>query len=75
MVGPSLSDDETRNANNQIRVGFVLLNGLTGALIAFAGDATPLQTGLAFLGGIILGTALIIYLDRWSKEFVSSNRR
>ncbi|WP_410767103.1 hypothetical protein [Haloferax sp. DFSO60] len=75
MVGPSLSDDETRNANNQIRVGFVLLNGFTGAAIAFAGDATPIQIGAAFLGGLVLGIVLIVYFGRWSKEFVASNRR
>lgn len=75
MVGPSMSEDETRNAYTRLRVAFVLLVAVTGTLIAFQADATPVQIGLATLGSLILGIALILFLGRWSKEFTASNRR
>ena len=75
MVGPSLSDDETRIANNRLKIGFVLLVGGSGGLVAVTAGATLPQIVVAFAGGTILGIALVVFLSYWGREFVDVNRR
>jgi hypothetical protein len=75
MVGPSMSDDETRVANTRLRVGFVLLVGVSGALVALTAGATVLQIAFAFVGGSVLGLVLLWFLSLWGREMVSVNRR
>ncbi|KAB1188110.1 MULTISPECIES: hypothetical protein [Haloferax] len=75
MVGPSLSDDEMRLASSRLRIGFVLLVGVSAGLIAVTADATLPQVGLAFAGGTVLGIALMVFLSYWGREFTNVNRR
>ncbi len=69
MVGPSITDDERRIANTRIQVGFVVLVGLSGGLVAIQAGATPLQIGAAVVGGLVLGGVLLFWLRRWSAQF------
>ncbi|AHZ23817.1 hypothetical protein E6P09_12880 [Haloferax mediterranei ATCC 33500] len=75
MVGPSLSDDETKLANSRLKLGFILLIGVSATLIAVQAGATLLQTGLALIGGLLVGVLLTRYLSKWSREFTEVNRR
>lgn len=76
MVGPSISDDERRVANTRLQVGFVVLVGLSGGLVATQAGATLLQIGGAIAGGLVLGAVLLLWLRRWSSQFRrETNRR
>ncbi|WP_411963827.1 hypothetical protein [Haloferax sp. YSMS24] len=75
MVGPSLSDDESRIASMRLKIGFVLLVGVSAGFVALAADATLQQVGYAFVGGTAVGIALMAFLTYWGREFVSVNRR
>ncbi|OAQ54768.1 hypothetical protein HTG_04170 [Natrinema mahii] len=58
---PSGSRDVT-DASTQLKAAFVLLVGLSGGLVAFQGEASPVVIGAAVLGGIVAGSALLWYL-------------
>ncbi|WP_416841058.1 hypothetical protein [Haloferax sp. DFSO52] len=75
MVGPSLSDDEAKLASTRLKVGFILLVGISAGFIALAAGATLVQIAIAFVGGTVLGIALTVFLSYWGREFVSVNRR
>lgn len=76
MVGPSITDDERRIANNRLQIGFVVLIGGSGGLVALQAGASTLQVVAAVLGGLVLGGVLLIWLRRWSAEFrAETNRR
>lgn len=47
----------------QLKVGFVLLVGLSGGLTALQGDASLAVVGLATLGGALAGGLLVWYLS------------
>jgi hypothetical protein len=69
MVGPSMSDRDRENASRQLRIGFVLTVGLSGALVALTVGGSLLEIGVAALGSLLLGAILITYLGRLGKEF------
>ncbi|MFB6155056.1 MAG: hypothetical protein ABEJ22_04110 [Haloferacaceae archaeon] len=75
MVGPSMTDEERRDANTRLKVGFVLLVGLSGGLVALQAEGTPAQLALGVGGGLLVGLALLWFLVRWSKEFWAGNAR
>ncbi|AKU08769.1 MULTISPECIES: hypothetical protein [Haloferax] len=75
MVGSSMSDEETRLANNRIKIGFVLLVGVSAGLVAVQAGATLVQSAIALLAGVAVGGVLTWYLGRWAKEFTAVNRR
>ncbi|ELZ66820.1 hypothetical protein C5B91_11395 [Haloferax sp. Atlit-10N] len=75
MVGSSMSDEETRLANNRIKIGFVLLVGVSAGLVAVQAGATLVQSAIALLAGLAVGGVLTWYLGRWAKEFTAVNRR
>jgi undecaprenyl pyrophosphate phosphatase UppP len=76
MVGPSITDDERRDANNKLQLGFVLLVGISGGLVATQAGASLLQTAVAVAGGLVLGGVLLLWLRRWSAQFRrETNRR
>jgi undecaprenyl pyrophosphate phosphatase UppP len=76
MVGPSITDDERRDANNRLQVGFVLLVGVSAGLVATQAGASLLQTAAAVVGGLLLGGVLLLWLRRWSAQFRrETNRR
>jgi hypothetical protein len=69
MVGPSITDDERRVANLRLQIGFVVLVGLSGGLVALQAGASTLQIGAAVVGAFVLGGALLLWLRRWSAQF------
>ena len=69
MVGPSITDDERRVASRRLKAGFVVLVGVSGALVALQVDATPVQMGAAALAAGVLGLLLLLYLDRLGRQF------
>ncbi|ELZ99276.1 hypothetical protein [Haloferax sulfurifontis] len=75
MVGSSMSDEETRLANNRLKIGFILLVGVSAALVAVQAGATLLQSAIALVAGLVIGGLLTWYLKRWSREFTAVNRR
>ncbi|ADE02610.1 MULTISPECIES: hypothetical protein [Haloferax] len=75
MVGSSMSDEETRLANNRLKIGFILLVGASAALVAVQAGATLVQAAVALLCGVVIGGLLTWYLRRWSREFTAVNRR
>jgi hypothetical protein len=76
MVGPSITDDERRVANLRLQIGFVVLVGLSGGLVALQAGASTLQVGLAVVGALVLGGLLLLWLRRWSAQFRrETNRR
>ncbi|ELZ78596.1 hypothetical protein [Haloferax larsenii] len=75
MVGPSLSDDETRLANNRLKLGLIALVGVSSGLIAVTADATLVQAGLATIAGLVVGWLLTRYMAQWGREFTDVNRR
>ena len=76
MVGPSITDDERRLANRRLQIGFVVLVGVSGGLVALQAGASTLQIGVAIVGGLVLGGVLLLWLRRWSAQFRrETNRR
>ncbi|MCU4739860.1 hypothetical protein OB955_09995 [Halobacteria archaeon AArc-m2/3/4] len=47
----------------KLKIGFVLLVGVSGGLTALQGDASPPVLGLATLGGLLAGGLLVWYLS------------
>lgn len=64
MVGPSITDDDRRSLSMRLRVGFALLVGLSGALVAVQGGAGPAGIAVAGVAGCLLGAGLVWYLVR-----------
>lgn len=58
MVGP-LSEEERRFGNLQVRIGFVLLVGVSAGLVALSGDPTPVELGLVIVTGLGVGALLL----------------
>jgi uncharacterized membrane protein (DUF485 family) len=69
MVGPSLTDDERRLANNRLKLGFVLLVGFSSGLVALQAGGTTVQLAVAVVGGLILGVVLLYFVVRAAREF------
>ena len=59
--GPSRSNTQM-SAADQLKAVFVLMVGLSGGLIAFQSNASLVMIGVAILGGIVAGGALLWYL-------------
>ncbi len=59
--GPSGSSG-VADAATRLKAAFVLLVGLSGGLVAFQGEASPVVIGAAILGGVVAGVALLWYL-------------
>lgn len=66
MVSSSISEAERRAWNLVIGVGFVAVVAGSAGLIAFAGGATPLETGAVASLGLVTGLGLLWYLSRLS---------
>jgi len=69
MVGPSLDDDERRIASRRLRIGFVLLVAVSGALVAYQTGASLAGVGVAAAASLALGGVLVYFLVRWFREF------
>lgn len=69
MVGPSRSAAETRAMNRRLKLGFVLLVGLSGGLVALQLDPTLPQLGAAVATSLFAGFLLVWYLSRLGRQF------
>lgn len=69
MVGPSNTEAERRDANAQLKAGFVLLVGVSGGLVALQGDATSTQLLAAVAAALVVGVLLVAFLSRVGREF------
>ena len=75
MVGPSMTEEERAAASTRLKVGFVLLVAVSGALVAFQSGGTPLLVGGGFLAGLLAGLLLIFFLVRWWADFLATTNR
>jgi len=75
MVGPSLSEEDRAAASRRLKVGFVVLVGCSGGLVALAVGATPLQAFVSVLGGLLIGGALMAYLGYVGQQWREKRRR
>jgi len=64
MVGPSRDEDPNRAGRTQLKIGIVLLVGVSAGLVALSGGGTPVEIGIAVAGGLAVGAALLAYLVR-----------
>lgn len=62
MVGPSMTDEEYDAGVSRLRLTFVVLVGLSGALIALANGADLLAAGVVLVLALLLGGVLVWYL-------------
>jgi hypothetical protein len=75
VVGPSLTDEERDIASRRLKLGFVSLVAVSGALTAlWAGGSVPLVVA-GFAGGALLGSVLLWFVLRWWAEFLPSAER
>lgn len=74
MVGP-MSDAERDAGNRKVKIGFLLLIGVSPPLIATQFDPSPIELLVAFGGGLVLGLLVVWYLGRLAAEFTASSGR
>jgi ABC-type nickel/cobalt efflux system permease component RcnA len=60
MVGPT-TREERRSASRRLKLGFVLLVGLSGGLITLQGDVSLLVSVLAVLAGLFVGVVMVVF--------------
>ncbi|SDM45549.1 hypothetical protein SAMN04487949_1721 [Halogranum gelatinilyticum] len=63
MVGPSYTDDERRTASLRLKVGFVLVVGVSAGITALQVQGSLLQAGVFTVVGLLLGWILVVYLS------------
>lgn len=68
MVGP-ISREERRSASRRLKIGFVLLIGISAGLITLQGDPTLVVFALAVLCGLVVGVALVAFAFPRGFEF------
>ena len=73
MVGPSLTDEERDTASLRLKVAFVLLVAVSGGLVAFQAGGSTAQLGAAVGAALLIGLALVAFLQRLADEFYRSN--
>lgn len=75
MVGPSLSESDQKIANARLQAGFVLLVGVSMALVSLQTDPSYLQIAGSFLVGLLVGLALLLFLRRSIGSIQPPSRR
>ena len=75
MVGPSLTDEERDVASRRLKLGFISLVAVSGALTAVQGGGSPPVVAAGFVGGALLGAVLLWFLLRWWAEFLPTSDR
>lgn len=64
MVGPSVSEDERTLWSQLLKVGFTLLVGVSGAILAFHAGGGWEVIGASLAGGLLLGAVLTWFVAR-----------
>lgn len=68
MVGPSFSDDDRVRTSRLLKIGFVLLVAISGALIAYQSGAGGAVVAASFGGGLVAGAVLTWFVARNLRE-------
>jgi ABC-type nickel/cobalt efflux system permease component RcnA len=58
MVGPT-TREERRTASRRLKLGFILLVGVSGGLITSQGDVSIVVSLLAVLVGLVVGVVMV----------------
>lgn len=74
MVGPSISEERRRGLNLRIKVGFVVMVAVSGALTGVWADGSPSFVAGGAVGGAVLGAVLIQYLSWLAREAREKSR-
>jgi hypothetical protein len=74
VVGP-VSSEERSDATFRLKIGFVVLIGLSSGLISLQGDLPLWGTGVAILVGLVLGVLLVWLVFPGTGESRSSRGR
>ena len=61
MVGPP-SDEEKRGAMARLKLGIVVIVGLSAGLITLSGGGSAAEVAVAVVAGLLLGAGLLGYL-------------
>ncbi|MFB6300859.1 MAG: hypothetical protein ABEH65_11415 [Halobacteriales archaeon] len=61
MVDP-ISETERAASNRMLKIGFVILVGISAAMMALFGGATIVETALVLTIGSAIGAALLVLL-------------
>ncbi|WP_135824317.1 hypothetical protein [Halorussus ruber] len=61
MVGPP-SAEEKRDSMNRLKVGIVVIVGLSAGLITMSGGGSMMEVAIAVVAGSLVGAALLGYL-------------
>ncbi|WP_277553007.1 hypothetical protein [Halobaculum limi] len=69
MVGPSITKAERDATNRRLKIGMVLLIGLSGGLVSLQVDPTPMQVVAAVAVSLVIGAALTWFVVRTLEEF------
>lgn len=64
MVGPSFTDDDRQRTARRLQLGFVLLVGASGALVAYQGGADGTVVAASFGGSLVVGAVLTWFVAR-----------
>lgn len=69
MVGPSFTKAERDATNRRLKIGMVLLIGISGGLVSLQVDPTPLQIVAAVAISLLVGFVLTWFVVRTLREF------
>ena len=69
MVGPSITKEKRDATNRRLKVGMVLLVGVSGGLVSLQADPTPAQIVAAVGASLLIGAALMLFVVRARKEY------
>ncbi|MFC7136868.1 hypothetical protein [Halobaculum litoreum] len=69
MVGPSITKEERDATNRRLKIGLVVLIGISGGLVSLQVDPTPAQFAAAVGVSSVLGFALTWFVVRTLREF------
>ncbi|SDF65427.1 hypothetical protein [Halorientalis regularis] len=72
MVGP-VSNDERQSFTRRLKIGFVVLVGVSAGLITLQGDPTPVVLAGAVVGGLFAGTLLVQFAIPSADSFRDQN--
>lgn len=73
MVGRSDTDDERRSANLHFKIGFVLLVGVSGGLVASSLGASVRESAVVVGAGLAIGAILTWWLVRSYRQITPGN--
>jgi len=74
MTGP-VSDEERERTMTRLKVGTVLLVGLSAGLITSQGNASPVVIAAAVLSGLLVGAALVRFLFPSVEQLAPASNR